>query len=205
MTDKHPEATTEGEGFLGRWARLKREGESDPPAEEVAAAGPGEDAVGELEPMRADGDEAAAEPHEPVKTDADMPPIESIDEHSNIGDFFSSGVSRELRQAALRRLFHLPKYNFRDGLNDYDADYRTFVPLGDVVTADMRLRQERLEEMARRARDRLAASNDDDADAAESAPGARDEAPDVHAAAEPDTDTQADATDPETSRPDHHA
>lgn len=200
MSENDPETTAEGESFVGRWARLKREGEAEASAPSASAD----------EVPRADAEEdapaaaLAAEPEqpEPVKTDADMPPIESIDEHSNIGDFFSSGVSRELRQAALRRLFHLPKYNFRDGLNDYDADYRNFVPLGDVVTSDMRLKKERLEEMARRARDRLEASNDDPA-TAQAADGDEPEA--AEPGGNPESGVAEKTADSGPPRPDGHA
>ena len=72
------------------------------------------------------------------KTDADMPPIESINEQSNLSDFFSPKVSEALRKQAFRKLFHLPAYNITDGLNDYDEDYTQFTSLGDIVTAEMR-------------------------------------------------------------------
>ncbi len=72
------------------------------------------------------------------KTDADMPPIESIDEQSDLSDFFSPKVSEALRKQAFRKLFHLPTYNITDGLNDYDEDYTQFTSLGDIVTAEMR-------------------------------------------------------------------
>lgn len=75
-------------------------------------------------------------------TDEDMPPIETLDEKSDLSPFFSPEVSAELRRLALRKIFHLPVYNIRDGLNDYDEDYTVFEPLGDVITADMRHMQE---------------------------------------------------------------
>ncbi len=195
MIENDPDTKADGESFVGRWARRKRESEAEP-----------QSGIPDDVPASTDEDEAATElvadapaESEPAKTDDDMPPIESIDERSNVGDFFSSGVSRELRRAALRRLFHLPKYNFRDGLNDYDADYRTFVPLGDTVTADMRLKQERLEEMARRLRDELEASNDDEL----AAQGMDENADaDVRAAnAEPDVDPVDSAGTPNSETP----
>ena len=67
--------------------------------------------------------------------------------------FFSSRVSPELRRQALRRLFSLPIYNVRDGLNDYDDDFTRFEPLGNTLTADMR---HQLELREQRERQRLA-------------------------------------------------
>jgi hypothetical protein len=124
------------EDFLRRWSRRKLEsgvdeldGEEPPPMPEFE----------EAEASMADP-EAPAEV--PQKTDVDMPPLESIGDDSSVSDFFSPGVSEALRKAALRKLFHLPKFNVVDGLNDYDDDFRFFTALGDIVTADMRHRTE---------------------------------------------------------------
>ncbi|NIQ95758.1 MAG: hypothetical protein GWN87_17280, partial [Desulfuromonadales bacterium] len=40
-------------------------------------------------------------------------------------------------------------FNIRDGLDDYDEDFRTFASLGDIVTADMKHQQELAEARAR--------------------------------------------------------
>ena len=70
-------------------------------------------------------------------------PLESLDEESDYTGFLSPGVSEDLRRMALRRLFHLPQFDIRDGLNDYDEDFRIFEPLGKIVTADMKYHAER--------------------------------------------------------------
>lgn len=93
-----------------------------------------------------------AEP-EVLLTDADMPELDTLDASSDYSPFFNDGVSKELRQLALKRLFALPKFNIRDGLNDYDEDYTYFEPLGDTVTSDMkfhaaRKEKDRLEKLA---------------------------------------------------------
>lgn len=82
-------------------------------------------------------------------TDQDMPPLESLDEQSDYSGFLSPGVSEKLRRQALRKLFHLDLYNVTDGLDDYAEDYTKFAPLGNLVTADMRLRQLREEQSAK--------------------------------------------------------
>ncbi|WP_293267933.1 DUF3306 domain-containing protein [Neptunomonas sp.] len=74
----------------------------------------------------------------PPLTDEDMPPLESLNEESNFNQFFSSGVSDELRNLALRRLFNLPQFNIRDGLNDYDEDFSKMPALAQEVAAKMR-------------------------------------------------------------------
>jgi hypothetical protein len=125
-----------GKGFLGRWSERKlrtREAEETgvrpapdphPPAPETGE--PGE---------------------APLLTDADMPPLESLDGSSDYSGFLSPGVSEALRRKALSQLFHSPRLNLVDGLDDYAEDFAGFVPLGDIVTADMR---HRMEQAARR-------------------------------------------------------
>lgn len=122
------------EDFLSRWSRRKqglREA-ADPQAgpEQVPAAA-----------------EAEPEADAPPPGDEDMPPLESIDETRDVSPFLSEGVSEKLRRQALRRLFSLPGFNVRDGLDDYDEDYRSFAALGDIITSDMKFDQERLERL----------------------------------------------------------
>lgn len=77
-----------------------------------------------------------------------MPVFESLDETSDYSMFLSTGVSDALRGRALRKLFGFSMFNVRDGLDDYDDDYRTFEALGDVVTSDMKLQAERRAQQA---------------------------------------------------------
>jgi hypothetical protein len=129
-----PSAETEqhaGEDFLQRWSRRKTRAREETlhPATVAEPA--------ETPPV---GD-PPTDP--PPLTDADMPPVESLTEDSDVSGFFSPGVSDKLRRIALRKIFSLSVYNVRDGLDDYDEDFTVFEPLGDTVTADMRHRQER--------------------------------------------------------------
>ncbi len=149
-----PGADAPGEGgeetFLERWSRLKTGGEArgEPAMAEPPAAEP--PAPADDEPPR-------------VLTDADMPDLDTIDEHSDVSGFLSAGVSEGLRRKALRKLFRGAKFNIRDGLDDYDDDFRTFAPLGGIVTADMRYQMERRIEAAKAAAKRhLASLGEDD-------------------------------------------
>lgn len=72
----------------------------------------------------------------------DLPAVESLDENSEVSMFFSDRVSEALKRQALRRLFHMHKFNVCDGLDDYADDYTAFQPLGEIVTAYQQLRQE---------------------------------------------------------------
>ena len=49
-----------------------------------------------------------------------------------------------LGRQALREWFHQPEFNRRDGLDDYDGDYRQFKHLGQVMTAHLRHQLQRL-------------------------------------------------------------
>jgi len=140
-TEKHPAAPGEDapprdEDFLQRWSRRKAEAAQAPA--QVDSSTP----------------EDASQPEAYQPTDADMPPLESLDGDSDYSGFLSPKVSEELRRLALRKLFHSAKFNVTDGLNDYADDYSKMEPLGDIVTADMRFHMERMKErMARLAQE----------------------------------------------------
>ena len=123
------------EKFLSRWSRRKRDVQRHPQHADQVPADASESPIAES------GSDVEATP--PPPTDTDMPPIESLDESSDYSPFFSDGVSEELRNLALRKLFRSAMFNVRDGLDDYDEDFRSFAALGDIVTADMRLQAER--------------------------------------------------------------
>lgn len=115
---------------LGRWSQRKRRaarGEllEDEPTVETAKPTASEDA-------------AVPEPAQVELTDADMPPIETIDAQTDLSGFFSPKVSETLRRDALRRYFHLPDVHIVDRMNEYDADYSSFLPLGDLVPEEMK-------------------------------------------------------------------
>lgn len=136
--DRQPDAGQGdvGEGPLARWSRRKRL------AADVQTARPQESAL--ESPVQATA--STAEP--PVKTDADMPPLAELRADSRLADFFSPGVSEELRHRALRRVFSQARYNVTDGLDDYAGDYTRYRPLGDLVTAGLRWHRQRRDELA---------------------------------------------------------
>jgi hypothetical protein len=124
VTEDHiPEKALENESFLSRWSRLKQ----------TSVASPREDALAL---------EQRTQETAPL-TDADMPPLESLDEHSDYRGFLSPKVSETLKQQALLKLFRSACFNVCDGLDDYDEDFTRFEKLGDVITADLRHRMER--------------------------------------------------------------
>ncbi len=140
-------------GFLGRWSRRKRGAEvlEEEVSEDLLSDSPDTDAThpinteeGNITRPVADGIDAESLPEAPL-TDADMPDVETLNADSDFSPFFSDGVSKELRNAALKKLFFSGKFSTRDGLDDYDDDFTKFEPLGDTVTSDMKFHARRKE------------------------------------------------------------
>lgn len=129
------------ESVLRRWSRRKQEATTSVVDEDES-----KETQASLDTTASTGAETV-----PVLTDADMPPIESLDENSDFSAFMSEGVSDELRNLALRKLFRAPAFNIRDGLDEYDEDYTFFEKLGDVVTCDMKHHIEMKEQKEREA------------------------------------------------------
>ena len=117
------ETSDSQEDFLARWSRRKVAEEQGTTQDETAAQ-----------------QQAGTTDNEPASElmDADMPPLESLNEDSDFSPFLSTGVSDGLRQQALRILFSQSAFNITDGLNDYDEDFTAFTKLGNVITHEMK-------------------------------------------------------------------
>lgn len=130
---------TEQEGFLSRWSRRKQQTKEPLESEVITDS---ELQLDSEKALQAENGQAEilveAEAAEPVLTDADMPPLEMLNEDSDYSGFMSSGVSDELRNLALKKLFKAATFNVCDGLDEYDEDYTSFEKLGDIVTCDMK-------------------------------------------------------------------
>ena len=137
--------------FFSRWSRRKALQQEETDQLTISEGAAQEDQL----PVVTEEEEA------PALTDDDMPPLETLGEDDSYSDFLSPEVSEKLRKVALRQLFHGAGFNIRDGLDDYDEDFTIFKPLGDIITADMRHREEMLE---RKAKEALAQKNKDSDD-----------------------------------------
>jgi hypothetical protein len=127
--------------FFSRWSRRKALQQEETDQLTISEGAAQEDQL----PVVIEEEEA------PALTDDDMPPLETLGEDDSYSDFLSPEVSEKLRKVALRQLFHGAGFNIRDGLDDYDEDFTIFKPLGDIITADMRHREEMLERKAKEA------------------------------------------------------
>lgn len=159
--DQSVTESADDDPFLSRWARRKR----------AVRAGADPDAVGgevgdvKTEPVNsAPGDGTlpeVGEDEQPVSlTDEDMPPVDTIDEDTDMSGFFSPEVSQAVKKAALKKFFHSPLFNIVDGLDDYDDDFRNFEALGDIITSDMRTQMDREAARVREAAEKDAESSE---------------------------------------------
>ena len=140
------------DGFLSRWSRRKRGLDheplpsSEPPAtfEQAALApaqhvptGPSEAPQPAAEAPVEAIDPRTGKPYSEL-TDADMPDIDTLDQHSDLRAFMAGKVSNALRMRALTKVFHTPKFNQVCLCAEYAEDYTNFLPMGDLVPHDLK-------------------------------------------------------------------
>ncbi len=122
------------EGVLGRWSRRKRGGGAAPvveapggagtPEPEVEVAALVEDPAASL-PENA-GPDGAAEPARDEQP-APLPDIDSLDADSDYTPFLGKDVPEKLARKALRKRWRGdPSFGLRDGLDDYDENFRAY-------------------------------------------------------------------------------
>ncbi len=140
--------TREAENPLRRWSRRKQAARLESEQDRDVAQSP-------------------TEPPAQARTDAQMPSLELLHGESDLSDFFSVGVSDELRRRAFRQVFSRPRFNVTDGLDDYAGDYTRYRPLADLVTAGLRRHRARWDECVAKA---FAETKDGETMAAENAP-----------------------------------
>ncbi len=117
----------DGEGFLSRWSRRKRENHPADEEDENAALAPTEAVEGQ-EGVRLEGRDGPTEDPELVanREAAEAVDLESLTYESDFTVFMKRGVPEALKNAALRKLWRSnPDLAVLDGLNDYDTDFRT--------------------------------------------------------------------------------
>jgi hypothetical protein len=150
---KDPDRKSE-EGFVSRWSRRKAavvETAEHEVLDTISDNQSSGELVAHLDPSPGKSDPVQAEiGPEKELTDEDMPDIDSLTEESDFSMFMSPGVSETLRKLALRKLFSGASFNIRDGLDDYDDDFRSFAALGDIITCDMKHQMELEEERKRK-------------------------------------------------------
>lgn len=127
---------------LERWSRVKRglavedeaavedETKGERPSAESAAleTSPAEHGVktadADSTPLEAPEPNPQETPPAPGSLDHTLPDPDTLAADSDFSAFMAPGVSSALRRKALRRLWSTGDYNIRDGLNDYDHDFK---------------------------------------------------------------------------------
>jgi Protein of unknown function (DUF3306) len=131
-------STPDDHSFFSRWSRRKvqaRTGEPVPDPLPPAATLPPQATV--AAPVT-----APAEPVPPV-TEAKAPPPPTLEDTqtltpaSDFSRFVARGVSPEVRNAAVKKLFADPHFNVMDGLDTYIDDYSKPSPLSAADMAKM--------------------------------------------------------------------
>ncbi|CAN7564986.1 DUF3306 domain-containing protein [Polaromonas sp. LjRoot131] len=131
----------EDAGFLGRWARRKEDARQGKALEEPAAAVPATPVDPAAPPTVA---QTASPAPDPAATpDAAPPKVLTLDDarlltkDSDFKPFMAGGVSPEVRNAAMKKLFADPHFNVMDGLDTYIDDYSKFEPIPESMLRQM--------------------------------------------------------------------
>ncbi|SDO07827.1 Protein of unknown function [Halomonas shengliensis] len=106
-----------------RWSRRKLGQEGDEPVEALQEE---LQQAREAERPAADASSTEAVDAEPApgSLDATLPDPDSLPADADFSAYLVKGVSSQLRRRALRRLWSTGGYGLRDGLDDYDENYR---------------------------------------------------------------------------------
>ncbi|MDZ4144539.1 MAG: DUF3306 domain-containing protein [Burkholderiales bacterium] len=136
------------DGFLGRWSRRKIDALQGKPPEEPPPAPalpvPAAPAVAAVNVQNArsltpaDGDEATTgTPETPAAPPPTLEDAQSLTPESDFKPFMTRGVTSEVKNAAMKKLFADPHFNVMDGLDIYIDDYNQFTPLPAASLAKM--------------------------------------------------------------------
>jgi len=129
----------EDDNFFSRWSRRKvqvRSGEPLPPEPTSPEVRPLPTALAPA----GGASIAAGQPPEPTEPAAPTPSLDDVAEltpESDFKRFVGRGVSPEVRNAAVKKLFADPHFNVMDGLDIYIDDYSQPSPLSAAMMAKM--------------------------------------------------------------------
>lgn len=123
-------------GFLHRWSRRKIEAREGGLQEEAPAP------AGEAEELpAADATPLAPSEQPPIPQAEPEPPtmddVLKLTPDSDFSRFVIRGVTPEVKNAALKKLFSDPHYNVMDGLDTYIDDYSQLAPLPESALRKM--------------------------------------------------------------------
>ncbi|MBP2297412.1 DUF3306 domain-containing protein [Azospirillum picis] len=143
MTDREEDGRG-GEGFVGRWSRLKRRAQVEPPAESPVTTAtqraprdpPPADPVDAAPPAEISAVSATGDEQQDL---SDLPSLDSLDAASDYTGFLRKEVPAELRRQALRKAWASdPAIAGFRGFAEYDWDfnapgYGALLPTDDIA------------------------------------------------------------------------
>jgi hypothetical protein len=123
-------------GFFSRWSQRKQAVKLGLAEEEKPQPENPEPVQAKTSPLATTSQEAADSKAEPLKLPT-LADVEQLTPQSDFSSFMSQGVTPEVRNAAMKKLFTDPHYNVMDGLDIYIGDYNTPDPLPAGMLAKM--------------------------------------------------------------------
>lgn len=123
-------------GFFSRWSQRKQAVKLGLAEEEKPQPKNPEPVQSKAAPLATTQQDAADNKTEPVKLPT-LADVEQLTPQSDFSSFMSQGVSPEVRNAAMKKLFTDPHYNVMDGLDIYIGDYNTPDPMPAGMLAKM--------------------------------------------------------------------
>ena len=123
-------------GFFSRWSQRKQAVKLGLAEEEKPQPKNPEPVQSKAAPLATSQQDAADNKAEPVKLPT-LADVEQLTPQSDFSSFMSQGVSPEVRNAAMKKLFTDPHYNVMDGLDIYIGDYNTPDPMPAGMLAKM--------------------------------------------------------------------
>jgi hypothetical protein len=121
------------DGFLNRWSQRKQDVRAGKPVAEPAIAPP---AAINPNPVETIADVAPAQtpaaPELPTLADA-----QQLTPASDFKPFMARGVTADVKNAAMKKLFTDPHYNVMDGLDTYIDDYSISDPIPEAMLRKM--------------------------------------------------------------------
>jgi hypothetical protein len=123
-------------GFFSRWSQRKQSVKLGLAEEQKPQENNQEPVQSKAAPLSAAHQDAAENKAEPTKLPT-LADVEQLTPQSDFSSFMTQGVTPEVRNAAMKKLFTDPHYNVMDGLDIYIGDYNTPDPLPAGMLAKM--------------------------------------------------------------------
>jgi hypothetical protein len=125
------------DGFLGRWSRRKTDAAKGKPVEaepaQVAPAVPAAPAADASPPAPREARGAVQTAPEATPPAPTLDDVAALTPDSDFSRFAAPGVSADVKNAAMKKLFADPRYNVMDGLDVYTGDYSQPDPMPESM------------------------------------------------------------------------